>query len=306
MAEPAPYPADTRAKGWRFEIDYEQIEQSETWPIAAEVSMAQHALLMMWLVAWSKQKPCGSFPNDENSIRAACRIPPAVWAKCRDVLMRGWWLADDGRLYHDTLVKRVVEMMSKRRSDSDRQAAKRAREAAEVSRLAHEKGVTHNGVTRDTAVSPVSVGLESSTDHRPPNTEEEKKEKAPRKRVASPGFPKPDEVSEQVWCDWVELRKGKRAAVSATVVAEARREAAKAGMPLERFLAVWCARGSQGLEAEWLKPHERAATAIGETAWQRSQRERVAEMTGGLVSAKPPGQREKTAEVFDVTARLVG
>jgi hypothetical protein len=111
---PAPYPADTQARGWKFELDYDAIEKSDTWPLAAEIPMAQHALLMMWLTAWSKQKPCGSFPNDENIIRATCRIPPAVWAKCRDVLMRGWWLADDGRYYSNILVPQVLELISRR------------------------------------------------------------------------------------------------------------------------------------------------------------------------------------------------
>lgn len=53
------------------------------------------------------------------------------------------------------------------------------------------------------------------------------------------------------------LRSKKRAPVTGTVLREAAREAQKAGMPLERFLQVWCARGSQGLQAEWLKPEER-------------------------------------------------
>lgn len=287
-----PYPAETRAKGWRFELDYEQIDQSETWPIAAEVPMAQHALLMMWFVAWSKQVPCGSFPKDENSIRAACRIPPAVWSKCREVLMRGWWQASDGRLYHDTLVKRVIEMMSKRRSDSDRQAAKRAREALEAARLDADTSVNHAGVTRDTKVTTGEVRQESSTDHRPPTTEA-KKEKAPRKRDAASDVAKPEDVSEQVWGDWVKLRKGKRAAVSLTVIEEARRESEKAGMPLQRFLSVWCARGSQGLEADWLKPHERAA-APTETSFTRDRKAQAAAWMG---TAAP---RPASAEIIDM------
>lgn len=103
-----------------------------------------------------------------------------------------------------------------------------------------------------------------------------------RARVPS----RPDDVSEQVWKDWLELRKRKRAPVTETVLTEARSEAAKAQMPLDRFFAVWCNRGSQGLQAEWLRPDERST---GETAYQRNQRERVAEMSGGLVSSKPPG-----------------
>lgn len=118
---PAPYPPDTRAKGWRFELDYERIEQSDTWPLAAEIPMAQHALVFMWLEAW-RQEPCGSFPADEAVIRAKCRIPPKQWAAMRDVLMRGWWRADDGRLYHPTITKRVLEMLEYRAANAKRVA----------------------------------------------------------------------------------------------------------------------------------------------------------------------------------------
>lgn len=38
MTRTAPYPSDTRPKGWRFELDYERIEASDTWALApAEV-----------------------------------------------------------------------------------------------------------------------------------------------------------------------------------------------------------------------------------------------------------------------------
>jgi hypothetical protein len=124
-ARPAPYPADTRAKGWRFELEYERIEQSDTWAIAEEVPMAQHALLFMWLAAW-KQEPCGSFPNDEAVIRSKCRVPPKLWAGLRDVLLRGWWLAEDGRLYHPTITARVLEMLEYRKKTAERVAKHKA------------------------------------------------------------------------------------------------------------------------------------------------------------------------------------
>jgi len=68
---------------------------------------------------------------------------------------------------------------------------------------------------------------------------------------------KPDDVEQQTWADWCQLRKAKKATVSSTVIDGARDEAGKAGMSLEAFLKVWCLRGSQGLEASWLKPEER-------------------------------------------------
>ena len=65
-------------------------------------------------------------------------------------------------------------------------------------------------------------------------------------------------MTEQTWADWLALRKAKKAPVTETVLTHAAREAGKAGMPLDEFLGIWCARGSQGLEAAWLTPTERA------------------------------------------------
>ena len=63
----------------------------------------------------------------------------------------------------------------------------------------------------------------------------------------------PPDVSEQVWQDWLQLRKSKKASVTQTVVKGARSEAEKLGWALERFLVEWCTRGSQGLKAEWVE-----------------------------------------------------
>lgn len=83
--------------------------------------------------------------------------------------------------------------------------------------------------------------------------------KATTKKSAS-ALPCPDDVDPQTWADWLALRKAKRAPVTETVLRGARTEAGLAGMPLEKFLRIWCSRGSQGLQAEWLKPHERPGT----------------------------------------------
>ncbi|MDR6857230.1 YdaU family protein [Variovorax guangxiensis] len=91
-------------------------------------------------------------------------------------------------------------------------------------------------------------------------TPDPREEVGPRKRVASP-IARPDDVARQVWDDWERLRRTKKAPITETVMKEARCEAAKAGLSFERFLEVWCARGSQGLQADWLKPSERGAQA---------------------------------------------
>ncbi len=135
MTRPVPYPADTRAKGWRFELDHERIEQSDTWALAP--SDVKPWLLMLWLTAW-RQEPCGSLPDDDELIAAKLSMPLKTFAKVRAKLMRGWWQAEDGRLYHDTVTKRVLEMLAAREAERRRKAEYRQRKDAE--RLAASGG----------------------------------------------------------------------------------------------------------------------------------------------------------------------
>ena len=66
----------------------------------------------------------------------------------------------------------------------------------------------------------------------------------------------PLDVRDQVWNDWVALRKSKKAPITETVVEGARKEAFKLNWPLDKFLVEWCTRGSQGLKADWIvKPN---------------------------------------------------
>jgi len=124
----APYPAETRAKGWRFELDLEQIDQSDTWALTP-VELRPW-LLMLWAAAW-RQTPCGSLPDDDALIAVRIGMKPAVFAKYRDTLLRGFWKAADGRLYHDTISRRVTEMLEARDKDRTRKSAYRERKKAE-------------------------------------------------------------------------------------------------------------------------------------------------------------------------------
>lgn len=179
---PAPYPADTRAKGWRFELDYEKLDQSDTWGVAAKKGPdVQPWLLMMWLTAW-RQEPCGSFTNDEEVIAAKILMPDKTWTKYRAVMMRGWWLAIDGRLYHDTITARVLSMLAKRAGDAERAATRRARKADSAANPPE----LPPGVTRDSTVSPPEVGDEFDTKHQAVKI---KHPPTPRKRGSVHGFP---------------------------------------------------------------------------------------------------------------------
>lgn len=109
--------------------------------------------------------------------------------------------------------------------------------------------------------TPPSKQLTGTGQEQNQNQEQNQDRKGNRASRSSP--PEcPDDVDGQVWSDWCSLRKSKKAPITATVINEARQEAIKAGLTFERFLTIWCARGSQGLQADWLKPQERASHGV--------------------------------------------
>jgi DNA-binding IscR family transcriptional regulator len=62
----------------------------------------------------------------------------------------------------------------------------------------------------------------------------------------------PDDVDEQVFGDWLEVRKAKRAGpVTQTVLDSMRREADKAGINLQDAIAHCCLSGWQGFRSDW-------------------------------------------------------
>jgi uncharacterized protein YdaU (DUF1376 family) len=104
--------------------------------------------------------------------------------------------------------------------------------------------------TQDVPIMSTSSIHDATINHKPlTNNHKPKRESATS--VACP----PD-VSQQIWGDWVSLRKSKKAPITQTVLNGAIAEAKILGWPLEKFLAEWCSRGSQGLKAEWIvKPN---------------------------------------------------
>jgi hypothetical protein len=135
----------------------------------------------------------------------------------------------------------------------DRHTGETAKGRALGAKRASEHRAKSNAESNDASVTQALPREEKKREE--VHTEQKQKQKRRGKR-ASPDCPA--DVDPQTWTDWLLLRDAKNAPVSETVIRNARSEAEKAGMPLTAFLAVWCARGSQGLQAEWLKPNERA------------------------------------------------
>jgi len=115
---------------------------------------------------------------------------------------------------------------------------------------AAKRALNRNSTGVERALELRSTGVQPTNNQEPITINQE-----PKKKATSVACP--DGVGEEVWQDWLQLRKAKKAPVTQTVVNSAIKEAEKAGISLNAFLTIWCARGSQGLQAEWLKSNER-------------------------------------------------
>ncbi|WP_417212359.1 helix-turn-helix domain-containing protein [Sutterella wadsworthensis] len=82
----------------------------------------------------------------------------------------------------------------------------------------------------------------------------EKKQKKPRKaRTSVTAVERPNDLPEQLWQDWLELRKAKRAPLNTTTINTFRAEAQKAGISFEEAVSFSVANGYQGFKADWYR-----------------------------------------------------
>ena len=123
QAPEPPYPGDILARGWRFDLEPERIRQSDTWALAG--SEWRPWLLMLWLTAW-EQRPVGSLPNNHEVTAALIGMDRRIFAAHADILLRGWRLHADSRLYHPVITEHVLRMVEKRVKDRERVSRWRA------------------------------------------------------------------------------------------------------------------------------------------------------------------------------------
>jgi hypothetical protein len=120
-----PYPSTTKAGGFRFELDIERMRQSDTWAIAE--AHQRPFLVMVWIESWT-QVPAGSLPDSDAVIAARIGMSLPEFKAGKEVLMRGWWKASDGRLYHPVITEQVFGMVSRKSRKAANQAAYRDRQ----------------------------------------------------------------------------------------------------------------------------------------------------------------------------------
>ena len=181
-------------------------------------------LKMLWLY-YDTEKP---LPN------SLFQISMKVNGRDKEEIIEGlldmFFTLQDGAWHHKRCDKEIeqyhkqVQTASKAGKAS---AAKRAqnREASEVQRPFNDR----------------------STNDQPTNNQEPRTNKD--KGLAS----KPDEVSDQIWSDFLRVRRAHNAPITKTALARIIMEALKADMTIEAVLKLCVEKNWRGFEAEWLK-----------------------------------------------------
>lgn len=247
---------------------------------AGRLSMLQHGAYTLLIDACYDRE---QFPTREEAIDWTWASSSAE-IEAVDFVLSKFFMLEDGRYVQKRIQEEIAAFHATSETNKRIAAEREAKRKASLTMRAR------------------SVN-DSPPNHKPLTSNQEPKEEAPRKRSApTPAIPKPDDVDGQTWADWLALRKAKRAPVTETVVKGARDESAKAGMTLDAFLQVWCRRGSQGLEAGWLRPDERStqSRAPTETAYQRSMRERMQVAAPEFARKDPSKPMENVIDFFAI------
>lgn len=249
-----PYPATTKAGGFKFELDCERIAQSDTWALAAP--RQRPLLLMLWFIAW-QQTPCGSLPVEDALIAARLGMDADAFQGDKAILLRGWWEASDGRLYHPVLTELVLEMMSRKAGNAQRQAAYRQRrQGASSDGQGNDKRETDKVVTRYSGVSDNTTTTTITTT----NTSLSNERDCANTHASSEGKSKAalgvaDLVAEGIERkhaeDWLTVRKAKRASLTQTAWDDVKAEATKAGINPADAVRICAANSWQGFKATW-------------------------------------------------------
>jgi uncharacterized protein YdaU (DUF1376 family) len=191
-----------------------------------------------------------TFPTLEQAIEWTWASNEAEIDAVKFVLSRFFTLDKDGCYVQDRILQELLHYHAN--ADTNKRIA--------IEREAKRKNKSTN---REQDVNEAPPNHKPLTINQEPITINQKPKRESATVVACPL-----DVSEQVWQDWLSLRKAKKAAVTQTVLEGARKEAFKLDWPLEKFLVEWCTRGSQGLKAEWIsdKPKSLAMTFAQQAA----------------------------------------
>lgn len=188
-------------------------------------SMAYLRLLWMY---YDSEKP---LPNDVDVLSMQVGLP----AEDVQLLLRAYFRLEDGVWKHtrcDTEIAEYREFVTKK---------------SNAGRASAERRLNKRSTGVQQVLNNSSTVVQLTNNHKPITNNHK-----PKRDTATTVAP-PDGVSESVWVDFVKHRKDKKAQVTQIVIDGLKKEAEKAGWPLEDVLKEMIIRNWQGFKAHWVQ-----------------------------------------------------
>jgi uncharacterized protein YdaU (DUF1376 family) len=133
----------------------------------------------------------------------------------------------------------------------------------------------------------------------PTPTPKEEIEKTTQRATRSQAVACPVGVDPQVWADWLQLRKAKKAPVTQSALDRIEREAVHAGMSLQDALAHSCMRGWAGFKAEWMQ-------SAAQTQYAKQPRRSIHDERADTIRALTGRDRQQIGEIIDIGPDTAG
>jgi len=203
----------------------------------------------------------GQLPKDVTEIARLVRLRDDA-ATIRDVLNEFFEQTPEG-WRHVRCDEEILKMQ-------DKQAKARASAYASVSARKAKAQHPHNESTANAQ----RTFNERSTDVQLPTPTP-----TPTPNIKTVAVKRPDDVDEDVWDDFLAIRKAKRAVLTQTALDGMQREANKAGWSLNEAIRETVSRGWQSFKAEWVTNSQNKPT---ETVYQKTQREAMEGLAPGV------------------------
>jgi uncharacterized protein YdaU (DUF1376 family) len=253
----------------------------------------QHGAYLLLIIDYWKS---GRLPDDDSILANVTRLSMDAWAKHRGVL-QGFFEVSNGEWIHSRIEKEIEKSGDLKLAQIKKSILGNYVKYGKIDQRVETDSVLKEWWAIESLRHSPKDSPKAPPSPSPSPTHLSKDKKNTATKVACPS-----DVGEQVWDDWLALRKAKKAPVTETALKSARKEAEKAGISLNAFLTIWCARGSQGLEASWLKSDEKQMQT--ETVYQKSMRLRVQEVAPDIARQEPYQDQVQFFRTIDITPQI--
>jgi uncharacterized protein YdaU (DUF1376 family) len=195
----------------------------------SRLTTEQHGAYLLLLMDYWKN---GAPPDNDQVLAQITKLSHDAWTNARTML-EGFFDVCDGHWFQHRLEAEMVKANHNKTANSKRG------KAGAAARWGKKDASSIPGAS-------LEVCSADSTSPSPTPSNNKRKEKATS--VACP-----DSVNQQVWHDFLKMRKTMNKPFSETALKLIIHEAEKAGWSLENALAECCTRGWQSFKADWVK-----------------------------------------------------